>query len=87
LGDFRPEQLTLDFLSGNGLSAESMIILIGSGVFLFVLSLMAERGADIPEKLMQLPMPVRWTLIFVFVLCIVLFFDTGNTRTFMYAAF
>ena len=87
LGDFRPEQLTLDFLSGNGLSAESVIILIGSGVFLFVLSLMAERGADIPEKLMQLPMPVRWTLIFVFVLCIVLFFDTGNTRTFMYAAF
>ena len=85
--NFQPEQITLSFLSSNGLPVVSVIILACSVVFLFTLSLLAERHVDIQEKLFQLPLPVRWAVLFGFIICIVLFFDTGNTRAFMYAAF
>ena len=85
--NFHLEQLSLSFLADNGLSAASMIILSAAACFLFFISILKEKRIDVAQRLLSLPLPARWVLLFSFILSIVFFFDTGNIRTFMYAAF
>ena len=64
-------------------------ILLIAALILFAVSVLQERGMKIREKLFALPLPIRWALLYAFILfTLATFVGTGtDTGSFMYAVF
>ena len=88
---FRPawRQLTDGTLFSLGLEAADYRILTLSAVLLFIVSLMAERGTDVRAFVLRLPLPIRWTVLILFMyFTLATFVGEGAASSgFMYAVF
>ena len=65
------------------------VLAIGT-LLVFAISLLSERGVDVRGRLVSLPLPLRWLVFLLGILCIVIFGIWGsgfNEAAFIYYKF
>ena len=88
--DFRPAQITWEWLEQCGLPIPDAIVLGLFTLLLFGISLACERGVQVRDGLLRLPLPVRWLLLYALIFSVVIFGVWGsgfNEASFIYFQF
>lgn len=61
-----------------GMDRNDYIVVIASLIVIFIMSLLAEKGIDIREKLAKKPIVVRWGLLYAIIIIVLVFGAYGN---------
>ena len=80
-------QMTDGTLLSLGVSAGGFGVLAGALVMLFFVSIMQERGIRMRTWLMERPIVIRWTMLYLLVFYSMMFFVPNAVTGFLYAAF
>ena len=72
-GIFTRFSINLNELSSLGLDLCDYIIIIVALIFIFIMSLLKEKGIDVRDKLSKKSTPIRWAIIYIFMLSIFIF--------------
>jgi D-alanyl-lipoteichoic acid acyltransferase DltB (MBOAT superfamily) len=87
---FNPWILFGDSLFALGLDWKEMLILLLGVVLFFLVSVQQEKGECLSEKLMKLPLPIRWFVYIGAILFVLVFGSYGfgfNAQDFIYGGF
>ena len=74
-------------LSRLGLKTEDYVIILIGCIFVFIISLLKERGVMIRESISNKNIVVRWAIWYVFIVLIFMCGYTGGVQAFLYANF
>ncbi|MBQ8129346.1 MAG: MBOAT family protein [Clostridia bacterium] len=88
--DLRAEQITAEWLGQCGLPAPDAAVLAAYTLLLFGVSLAAERGVQVRDGLLRLPLPLRWALLYALIFSVLIFGVWGsgfNEASFIYFQF
>ena len=90
LTDWRPGEMTASLLERCSLPVHDLTVLAIGTLLVFAISLLSERGVDVRGRLVSLPLPLRWLVFLLGILCIVIFGIWGsgfNEAAFIYYKF